>query len=107
MAEHKENICSCIDAEGLAVLKAVRWADRLSVKDCIFGTDCAEVYSMILKYSGWPLAARAWIAECAGALSINKGWRLYLVRREARKAAADCWYWSSLTAVPLFLGRLV
>lgn len=44
LATFKENVFSCVDAEGFALLFALRWARRFYKEDCAFETDCAEAF---------------------------------------------------------------
>lgn len=78
---------SCVDAEGLAILFAMRWAGSYSSKECTFETDCAEAFSWIRSCGGWTFSPRGWVADCSKVLCHNGGWRLSLVRGEANMVA--------------------
>lgn len=71
MAAFQENVLSSIDAEGLAIFEAMRWAGSLSLEEFTFEIDCVEIFYLIQGYGCWSPAVRSWVAECAELLIRN------------------------------------
>lgn len=112
----QENVGSSVDAEGLSILFAMRWAKKYNLKQCSFETDCANAFSLIHCFGGDVLHnSMSWIAECANLLILESKWSLSLIRREAnsvadklaKKAVAEKWSWLSDDGVPLFIGSIL
>lgn len=112
LALFSEKIPSSIDAEGLAIQKAMHWAADHNILECQFETDSAEAYNLIQGFNQWSLSYKEWVADCATMLIKYDKWNLSVIRREAnrmadalaKKAAIDGWIWSSIQAIPIFLG---
>ncbi|CAM8913937.1 unnamed protein product [Rhodiola kirilowii] len=108
LAEPIMNIHSPFEAEGVAILKAMQWADEQNLPHCIFETDCAEAFSTIslrrLRLSQLP----EWARDCITLLNSKEHWRLALCHREANRVADALarfvkernWSWRSTNALP-------
>lgn len=48
-----EGTYTSLHAEGLAIFRAMQWANHLKNLDCCFETDCIEAFNQIQTYSGW------------------------------------------------------
>lgn len=72
-AAFEDEVFSNLDAEGLVIVYAVRWASNLKLKKWSFKTDCAESFNQIQGFSGWSTNARSWTAESE---PINVKWEM-------------------------------
>lgn len=50
LAMYQDTIISSVDAEGLALLKAMQWAPDLDLQECSFETDCQEAFKLIQEF---------------------------------------------------------
>lgn len=106
-----EKVPNRVAPEGLALLYAMRWANKLNIIECSFETDCIKVFNLIQGHSGWSPYAEPWTAECATLLYRNETWVLSVIRKEAnrvadalaKKADIQRCSWSSTDVVPIFL----
>lgn len=114
-ATFQDNIVSSIDAEGLALCKAMWWATHLKFADCLFETDCLEVFNSIQQFNPYSSYHKKWLSDCAVLLTNNDKWELSVTCREgncmadalARKAVSDRWFWFSNKVIPRFLADFV
>lgn len=104
------NCSSSLDAEGQAVLQAMEMARDANWTQCIFETDCGDIFKVFFMEGRSRLLHKLqWFKFVAWNFVSNRDWRMSLVRREANpvadnlatKAVTTNWTWSSTDAVPL------
>lgn len=100
-------VFSVLDAEGISLSKAMRWAEESGWQFCIFEIDCSELFKLLQIGGVSSAVAKDWFKICSSCLLSNWNWRLSLVRREANqkadvlaRKAASGWSWSCNVSVP-------
>lgn len=107
-------VISSFEAEGLTLVTAMRWASQLNMQNCSFETDSVELFHQTPTFSDWSGDDRRWISECPNFLMRNDNWTLLVIRREAnrvadgvaKRSAMNDRVWSSVLAIPSFIGNL-
>lgn len=72
LADSVEGIVSCVDAEGVAVLDALRLGEKKKWMECIFEAGSTEVYNLIYMNSCSASNDSCWLQECSNMFLNNQ-----------------------------------
>ncbi|CAM8898973.1 unnamed protein product [Rhodiola kirilowii] len=102
---------SAAEAEGTALMLAMKEAEKRGYRKAIFSTDNIEIVLYLLRGYKVGSSVPSWFAECRILMERNREWKLQHVLREtnkevdylAHKAKTTGWSWRHSKALPICL----
>ncbi|KAL9669361.1 hypothetical protein QQ045_006906 [Rhodiola kirilowii] len=115
LASRDRSFSCSSEAEGKALVQALRSADRLNVSKACFEVDSHEVFRVVSTGLGVGDWCSSWLETAVDLLRSHSAWIVSLVPREcnvmadwmASKARKENWSWSNVYAVPYNLSVVV
>ncbi|KAL9674173.1 hypothetical protein QQ045_030443 [Rhodiola kirilowii] len=114
-AQPLRNIKSCVEAEQIALAKAMELAEREKLVRVTFETDCVQVFNSLMQGEMFEGQNGGILQWCKDRIEANISWNVSLISRDAnecadllaKKAKVESWSWDNLAAIPSCLSSSI